>query len=64
MSTDQPMRLSRDDLFSSKVEGYLEEQAMLRRQMPEAAAQPLVIRVIYSSYFYLSVAGPLGALCA
>jgi hypothetical protein len=58
------LRLTNDDLFSPRVEGYLEEQAVLQRAMPEASAQPLLIRVIYSSYFYLSVAGGAGALAA
>jgi hypothetical protein len=62
--SDQPMRLTSDDLFSARVEGYLEEQAMLRRATPDVAPQPLVLRVIYSSYFYLSVAGLIGALVA
>src|SRR4051812_22307151 len=63
MSGDQTMRLTQNDLFSPKVDGYLEEQDVLRRHLPEASTQPLVIRVIYSSYFYLSLAGALGALC-
>ena len=29
--------------------------------MPEAAPQPFIIRVLYSSYFYLSLASGLGA---
>ena len=64
MSANDPIRLSNDDLFSARVEGFLEEQAMLQRAMPEVAVQPLVIRIIYSSYFYLSVASALGALAA
>ena len=58
------MRLTGDDLFSPKVESYLQEQAALRRDMPEALTQPLIIRVIYSSYFYLSIAGCAGAISA
>lgn len=62
MASDNPIRLTGDDLFSPKVEGYLQEQAALRRDMPEAEAQPLFLRIIYSSYFYLSIAGAAGAL--
>jgi hypothetical protein len=62
VATNNPIRLNADDLFSSKVESYLEEQAALRHDMPEAEARPLLIRVIYSSYFYLSLAGAIGAL--
>jgi hypothetical protein len=64
LATNNPIRLSGDDLFSPKVESYLQEQAALRRDMPEAQSQPLLIRVIYSSYFYLSLAGAIGALVA
>lgn len=64
MPPTDPIRLSRTDLFSPQVEGYLEEQAALRRVVPDIAPQPLAIRIIYSSYFYLSVASALGALGA
>jgi hypothetical protein len=59
-STD-PLRLSSDDLFSPRVDAFLDEQAMLHRAMPEAESRPLIIRVLYSSYFYLSLASGLGA---
>jgi FHA domain len=61
---DEPLRLSADDLFSPQVDAFLEEQAVLQRAMPEATAQPLIVRVFYSSYFYLSLAGGLGAFVA
>ena len=64
MATNNPIRLTGEDLFSPKVEGYLQEQAALRRDMPEAEVRPLLVRVIYSSYFYLSLAGCVGALIA
>lgn len=64
MATNEPMRLTKDELFSPQVEGYLEEQAMLKRAMPTAEVRPLVVRVIYSSYFYLGCAGAVGALVA
>src|SRR5262245_31161702 len=63
-SPNEPLRLSRDDLFSPQVEEFLEEQEALRRPVPEVSQQPLLIRVIYSSYFYLSIAGAVGALCS
>jgi Inner membrane component of T3SS, cytoplasmic domain len=67
MSTSQsgePLRLSADDLFSPKVEAFLEEQAVLNRALPEATTQPFIARVFYSSYFYMSLAGGLGAFVA
>lgn len=62
--TTEPMRLSRDDLFSPRVEGYLEEQAVANRPVPEAPPRPLIIRILYSSWFYLSIASMIGGLCA
>ena len=63
MSTE-PMRLTKDDLFSPKVEAYLEEQAVLRRPIPEIEPRPFLARILLSSYFYLSVASALGGFCA
>lgn len=62
MASNNPIRLSSEDLFTPKVEGYLEEQASLRRDMPQAEQAPLILRILYSSYFYMSVAGGIGAL--
>ena len=63
MMPNEPMRLEHDDLFSPKVEAYLEEQAVLRRPVPEFTPRPLLIRILLSSYFYLSIASALGAFC-
>src|SRR3974377_2485925 len=60
----EPLRLSADDLFSPQVDAFLEEQAVLQRAMPEATPQPFIVRVFYSSYFYLSFAGGVGAFVA
>jgi hypothetical protein len=61
---NQPLHLDPDDLFSPQVDAYLEEQNLLRRDVPEVPPPPLVIRIIYSSWFYMSLAGAIGALCA
>ena len=50
-----------DDLFSPKVDAFLDEQAVLNRALPETSPQPFIVRVLYSSYFYLSLASGLGA---
>src|SRR5258708_4019905 len=55
-SSQEPLRLSREDLYSPQVEAYLQDQESLRRDIPEVSPQPLLVRVIYSSYFYLSFA--------
>jgi hypothetical protein len=62
--TTEPMRLSSEDLFSPRVEGYLEEQAVANRPVPEALPRPLIVRILYSSWFYLSIASMIGALAA
>ena len=60
-SSREPIRLTAEDLFSPKVEAFLDEQAMLNRALPEAKPQPFLVRLFYSSYFYLSLASGLGA---
>ena len=61
---NEPLRLSADDLFSPRVDAFLDEQAMRNRSMPEVEPQPWILRVLYSSYFYLSLASGLGAFVA
>jgi hypothetical protein len=61
---DQPIRLGKDDLYSPRVEAYLEEQEVLRRPMPEIPPQPFYVRLFYSTYLYLSLAAGLGAFLA
>jgi hypothetical protein len=65
MSTsNEPLRISDDDLRSPKVEEYLAIQQNLRREMGEIEETPLFFRVVYSSWFYLALASGLGALVA
>ncbi len=61
---NEAIRLNRDDLYSPQVENYLQMHEALRRDVGPLAPQPLVIRVIYSSWFYLAIASGLGALAA
>jgi hypothetical protein len=46
------------------VDAFLDEQAMLNRALPEAEPQNFIVRIFYSSYFYLSMASGLGAFVA
>ncbi len=62
-NAEKPLRLTEGDLYSNRVEAYLEEQQMLARSVPEVEPQPFLIRLIYSSYFYLAIASALGAFC-
>src|SRR5271157_4467932 len=57
-----PIRIDTSDLFSPQVNEFVEMQQALRRDTGPIDPQPLVIRIIYSSWFYLSIASGLGAL--
>jgi hypothetical protein len=60
----EPLRLTSHDLFTPQVEAYLDEQRVLRRDVPQVAPRPLLVRIVLSSYFYLSLASGLGAFIA
>jgi FHA domain len=60
-SSREPIRLTSADLFSPQVDAFLDEQSALNRALPETAPQALIVRILYSSYFYLSLASGLGA---
>lgn len=64
MADIEPMRVSAQDLYTPRVESFIEEQSSLSRGVPETPPQPLIIRILYSSCFYLSLAGMFGALAA
>lgn len=61
-TSDQPLHLDSSDLFSPKVEDFLKEREFLARSIPEVPPQPWYRRLLYSSYFYLSIAGGIGAM--
>jgi FHA domain len=63
-SSQEPLRLSRSDLYSPRVDAFLEEQAVLNRALPEIEPLHFIVRMFYSSYFYLSLASGLGAFLA
>ncbi len=64
MSDQRPIKLLSEELYSPKVEGYLEQQHSLRAAVADFPTQPLIVRVIYSSWFYLSLASGLGGFVA
>ena len=61
MPQDAPLRIDETELFSAKVEDYLEVQSALQRGAEEIEPQSWLIRTIYSSWFYLSICAGLGA---
>jgi hypothetical protein len=56
-----PIRINSKDLFSEDVESYLETQEYLRRDVGELEGQSWIGKVIFSSWFYLSMCSALGA---
>ena len=42
----EPLRLTTDDLFSPRVDAFLDEQAMRDRTLPEAEPQPWIVRLL------------------
>lgn len=56
-----PIRLTKADLFSAKVDAVIEEQEFLNRGVPEIAPQSFSRRIFFSSWFYLSIFAGFGA---
>ena len=63
MSQDAPLRIDAKELFSAQVEDYLEVQSALQRGAEEIEPQSWIVRMIYSSWFYLAICSGLGAFC-
>ncbi|NLE38128.1 MAG: FHA domain-containing protein [Pirellulaceae bacterium] len=61
---NEPIRLERGDLYSPRVESYLEMQQAMRRDIGPIDPQPLILRIVFSSWFYLALASGLGAFLA
>ena len=58
----EPTRIDSRDLFSAEVESYIETTEYLRRDVGELTKQSLFSKIIYSSWFYLSICCGVGAL--
>lgn len=63
-SSNSPWRIDETELFSSSVEEYLDLQRSLQRDPGDAPAQPLLVRILLSSWFYLAAAGSFGGIVA
>ncbi len=61
---NDPIRLDYGDLHSQSVESYLDVRRAMRQSLGDQEPQPMVIRVIYSSWFYLAIASAVGAFVA
>jgi len=62
--TNEPIRITKQDLYSPAVEQQLAIERELRRGTEDLPPEPFLQRLLYSSCFYLSVAGWLGAFVA
>jgi hypothetical protein len=60
----EPIRIDRRDLYSPEVEDYLQVQESLRRDLGDVAPRPLIVRILFSSWFYLAISSGLGAFAA
>ncbi|MGO9115732.1 MAG: FHA domain-containing protein [Thermoguttaceae bacterium] len=57
-----PIRIDTSDLYAPRVNEIVEMQQALRRDTGPIDPQPLLVRIIYSSWFYLAIASGFGAL--
>ncbi|MFN9199372.1 MAG: hypothetical protein ACK5WR_14990, partial [Planctomycetaceae bacterium] len=65
MAGPQPhLKIDHDDLFSDEVEDYLAVQQNLRQSRSEAEPLAWWVRILYSNWFYLSLAAGVGAFLA
>lgn len=61
---NETIRIDSRDLFSPEVDEYLAVQDNLRQNLAETEPQPWWSRILYSNWFYLSLASGVGAFLA
>ncbi|MFN0050958.1 MAG: hypothetical protein ACKV0T_02130, partial [Planctomycetales bacterium] len=61
-NSHEPLHISQEDLFSENVEEYLAIRHSVRQATENIPEHSLWVRVVYSSWFYLSIASGLGAI--
>lgn len=59
---DEPLRITAEELYTPKVEQYLETHSYLTRETGALGDQPWIIRLIYANWFYLAFWCMVGAL--
>ena len=60
--SDQPLKISKDEMFTTQVQDYIDTQEGLTKHLVQVEAQSWLKRLIYSNWFYLMLAGGLGGL--
>lgn len=59
--TDQPLKISKDEMFTTQVQDYIDTQEGLTKHLVQVEAQSWFKRLIYSNWFYLMIWGGIGA---
>ncbi len=62
--SDQPLKISKDEMFTTQVQDYIDTQEGLTKHLVQVEAQSWLKRLVYSNWFYLMLAGGVGALVA
>lgn len=62
--SNEPLKISRDEMYTAGVQDYIDTQATLARNVEAPEPQPWYRRLFYSNWFYLMIWGTLGALAA
>ena len=60
--SDEPLKISQDDLFSESANEYVETQQWLTQNMDDTGDRPWLVKIIYANWFYLSFWSGLGGL--
>lgn len=62
--SDSPTRISHDELFTPKVDEYLDTQAFLTRDAGAIEERSFLVKLFYSSWLYLAFWGTVGGVAA
>ena len=60
--SDEPLKISKDEMFTTQVQDYIDTQEGLTKHLVQIEAQSWFKRLIYSNWFYLMLAGGIGGL--
>lgn len=62
--SNEPLKISRDEMYTAGVQDYIDTQATLARGVEPPEPQPWYRRLFLSNWFYLMIWGTIGALVA
>lgn len=61
---NDPIRLNTEDFHSEKVESYMKLREEATKMLENSERQPLLLRIVYASWFYMAIACAIGAFLA